>query len=262
MLTAELSRAKGCWSFDLIPVAQTSLSFFDTGYPPSTATCCSKLPYRLSPPAPPSTCPCSRQQHRQRGLAPRARQGGSRFPRKLPRSLPRLRRPGALPGQVGRRRRAVGQLGPPPGPGLRLADLGRRARKAPVWSYRFLRAPPVPENAVERRYAAALHAADVLCACGNLDKRPSGWTEADRALEARLMGACVSFRRTDAPAGRGEWPARGATVEGVVKVLGSDWRRSGWGCGMSIMGFTCSFFRAEYFSAGIGRREKGARGAV
>jgi para-nitrobenzyl esterase len=79
---------------------------------------------------------------------------------------------------------------------------------APAWYYRFLRRPPIAAGCdlVERDYAGAFHSADVPYAFGNLDIWDWDWTDRDRALSTAMMNVWVDFARTGDP---GAWPALG-----------------------------------------------------
>lgn len=86
---------------------------------------------------------------------------------------------------------------------------------APVWYFRFLRAPPVPRGGegefIESEYAGAFHCAVGPYAFRNLDARQWAWTDADRALEESVSAALVAFVKTGDPSppglGRSEpWP--------------------------------------------------------
>ena len=81
---------------------------------------------------------------------------------------------------------------------------------APVWHYRFLRKPPIPQDSdiIERAYAGAFHGADVYYAFGTYGARDWPWSDEDRNLSDRMMRSWVSFVRDGDPTAGGAilWP--------------------------------------------------------
>ncbi|WP_291048946.1 carboxylesterase family protein [Herbiconiux sp.] len=90
------------------------------------------------------------------------------------------------------------------------ARLQSAVGESPVWHYRFLRAPSIPDAAgvIEGSYAGAFHGADVPYIFGTLDSRDWGWTDEDRALSEQIQRSWVAFARTGDPTDGGaiEWP--------------------------------------------------------
>ncbi|KAI1322635.1 alpha/beta-hydrolase [Xylariaceae sp. FL0255] len=86
------------------------------------------------------------------------------------------------------------------------ARLQARYLDAPVWYYRFNRAPPIPSTAdiAEKDYARAFHLAGVMYAFGNLDSWDWDWTDADRELSKQIRESWVQFMLTGRPSN--SWP--------------------------------------------------------
>ncbi|KAL2018244.1 hypothetical protein VTK56DRAFT_1151 [Thermocarpiscus australiensis] len=103
------------------------------------------------------------------------------------------------------------------------ARLQARNFKSPAWYFRFLRAPPIPQDAdlIEKKRAGAFHCAVVPYAFGNLDAWKWDWTDADRALSASVSEALVRFVKTGNPSDgqedRDSWPALSPTCD-LIKI--------------------------------------------
>ncbi|MEJ2866341.1 carboxylesterase family protein [Actinomycetospora sp. OC33-EN08] len=222
LMAAQLPRAAGRWSFDLVPGAQVGLALFDTGYPVIDGHVLPQDPLAAFVAGEVADVPM---------LAGNAGNEAS--------GLPYLGTLEAYRAEVeeafGEHAAEVLDLYPATtdeeaqqASWALLGDqvfvwstwtaarLHRRRLTSPVRYYRFLRRPPIPADAdlVERDYAGAFHGVDVPYVFGTLDAWPWDWTDADRALSARVQQAWVDFARTGDPTSSGAltWPTLGDGV--------------------------------------------------
>ncbi|OCK75374.1 alpha/beta-hydrolase [Lepidopterella palustris CBS 459.81] len=107
--------------------------------------------------------------------------------------------------------------------------LQARNLKSPAWYYRFLRAPPIPQDSdiFEKKYAGAFHCATVPYAFGNLDAWQWDWTDADRTLSRNILDAWARFVRSGNPNGGQEhadsWPALNSSHK-LIKIWDGESR--------------------------------------
>lgn len=222
LLAAQLPRAAGRWSFDLVPGANIGLALFDTGYPVIDGHVLPKDPLAAYRAGEVADVPM---------LAGNAGNEASGLP--YIGTLADYR--ADVEEAFGDRAAEVLELYPATSDedarasswdllGDQIfvwstwtaARIQSRRLTSPTWYYRFLRVPPIPPDAdlVERDYAGAFHASEVLYAFGTLDAWDWDWTDGDRALSASLMRAWVDFARTGDP---GAWPPLGGTALPVMR---------------------------------------------
>jgi para-nitrobenzyl esterase len=92
--------------------------------------------------------------------------------------------------------------------------------RAPVYRYRFDRAPPT--NFFGSTTSGAYHSADILYVFGSFDAQPQvPWTETDRIASDRMQTYWTNFARTGNPNGPGvpAWPAYSAAGQWPVMYL-------------------------------------------
>lgn len=225
LMTAQLPRASGRWSFDLVPGAEVGLALFDTGYPVIDGHVLPKDPLAAFVAGEVADVPM---------LAGNTANEAS--------GLPYV---GALDAYRADVEEAFGDLAAEVldlypattdeeaqrSSWALLADrvfvwstwtaarLQHRRLTSPVRYYRFLRRPPIPAgfDLVEREYAGAFHGSDVPYAFGTLDAWAWDWTDADRALSVRVQQAWVDFVRTGDPTTSGalDWPT---LADGVLAL--------------------------------------------
>lgn len=207
-------RMKGCWSFDIIPGAKISLHVFDTGYPIVDGHVLRQTPLKafLSGTVIDTPMLASNTGNEASGLPhiKTVTEYQTYVTKTFPSHAENILK--LYPASTDNDARFASwdliQDQIFVWSTWTAARLQSRMLKSPVWYSRFLRAPPIAIGAAEREYAGAFHAADVMYAFGNLDKRPWDWTDDDRTLSAALMWTWINFARTDNPNMKGEvsWP--------------------------------------------------------
>ncbi|KAH6988565.1 para-nitrobenzyl esterase [Ilyonectria destructans] len=214
IMAAKLPRMKGCWSFDIIPGAKISLHVFDTGYPIVDGHVMKQTPLQafLSGTVIDTPMLASNTGNEASGLPhiKTVTEYQAYVTKTFPSHAENILK--LYPASTDNEARFASwdliQDQIFVWSTWTAARLQSRMLKSPVWYSRFLRAPPIAIGSAEREYAGAFHAADVMYAFGNIDKRPWGWTDHDRTLSAALMRTWINFARTGNPNVEGEvsWP--------------------------------------------------------
>ncbi|MER5674228.1 carboxylesterase/lipase family protein [Pseudonocardia alni] len=225
LMAAQLPRAAGRWSFDLVPGAEIGLALFDTGYPVVDGHVLPKDPLAAFLAGEVADVPM---------LAGNAANEASGLP--YVGSLAAYR--ADVEEAFGEHAAHVLELYPATTDAeartaswallgdqvfvwstWTAARLHQRRLTSPVHYFRFLRRPPIPADAdlIERDYAAAFHGAEVPYVFGTLDAWDWDWTDADRALSRRLQQVWIDFARTGDPTASGsvDWPTLAGGVLGI-----------------------------------------------